>query len=145
MKLALLIVALTGCLGSDHELFGTYETNYDSCDSGRSCVEVTACDATGAILDHGRFSDPTVEGHFAVHVPDGATGVHLLWHQHTFDGRDHVVEGVLDGPVDEDLDLGLIVVSSWPPASATPPDGVARTTTGSQPICREPTDSGPSR
>jgi hypothetical protein len=117
MRHALLIaLILPACAtSSEHTISGTYDTgNYDSPPvyqdgqlTGASVVEITARDAWGDTFDQGTFHDPSIEGSFALTVPDGADKVHLIFVDRTGDG-DHQAEYVVIDPVYDDLDVGTV-------------------------------------
>jgi len=118
MRTVLLSILLAGCTSSEHSIYGIYETNYDSVaisDSGgyssAGVVEVTATDQWGEFLDDAFFRNESIEGPFTVQVPDGSVAVHLKFKQFTSDGANPTIYAIADGPVNGDIDAGLIVIS----------------------------------
>jgi hypothetical protein len=116
MRTVLFTLLLAGCTTNDHAIYGQYLTHccgdgVDLDGGGGTVVEVTASDSRGDLLDDGYFHDETVEGSWTVHVPDGAVSVVLDFKEYTSDGNDHYLEAVADGPVTDDVDAGLIVIS----------------------------------
>jgi len=118
MRHALLIaLVLPACAtSSDHTISGYYDTqSYDSPPvydqngnvTGASVVQITARDAWGDTFDEGTFHDPTVEGSFALSVPDGADKVHLIFVDVGSSGN-RQAEYVVTEPLYSDLDVGTV-------------------------------------
>ncbi|HEX7703992.1 MAG TPA: hypothetical protein VF403_24790 [Kofleriaceae bacterium] len=116
MRLALLLLLASSCTTSgDHAVTGTYLTNYDGVvvnvpngSSGASVVEVTARDQDGYTLDDGYFHSESVSSTFSVIVPNGSINVDVFLKTQTTDGNDRHVEYQIDGPIENDVDLGLV-------------------------------------
>ena len=116
MRLALLLILASSCTTSaDHAVTGTYLTNYDGVvindqngSSGASVVEVIAHDQDGYMIDDGYFHSETVSAPFSVIVPDGSVDVRVLLKTQTTDGNDRHVEYQIDGPIQRDVDLGVV-------------------------------------
>ena len=116
MRLVLLLILASSCTTSaDHAVAGTYLTNFDGVivnvpggSSGGSVVEVTARDQDGNMLDDGYFHSETVESTFTVIVPDGSINVDVVLKTQTTDGNDRHIEYQIDGPIENDVDLGLV-------------------------------------
>ncbi|MEO8841274.1 MAG: hypothetical protein ABI591_22680 [Kofleriaceae bacterium] len=112
MRLALLLILASSCTTSaDHVVSGTYLTNYDGVTvdgAGASVVVVTARDQYGSTLDEGYFHSETVSSTFSLLVPDGSVDVDVFLTTQTTDGNDRHIEYQIDGPIDNDVDLGLV-------------------------------------
>jgi hypothetical protein len=112
MRLVLLLLLASSCTTSgDHAVTGTYLTNYDGVvvdGAGASVVEVTARDQDGYTLDDGYFHSESVESTFSVIVPDGSINVDVFLNTQTTDGNDRHIEYQIDGPIEHDVDLGLV-------------------------------------
>ncbi len=118
--LLLIVLALPACANSsDHTISGQYFVqSFDSPPiygpdgevTGGTVVEVTARDPWGDTFDTGTFHDPTQLGSWALHVPDGAEKVHLIFVERTGDNMDKQTEYVVvePDPVTYDVDTGTI-------------------------------------
>jgi hypothetical protein len=114
---ALLLLATSACMSPSEtvRIRGEYVThNYDSVlvdidDSaggyGAAVLDIAARDEFGT-LDEGTFHSATQNGPFELWVPRGESGVHLLFHQHTYDGNDKRTDYLVLDTLDHDLDVG---------------------------------------
>ncbi|MEO6773825.1 MAG: hypothetical protein ABI467_12535 [Kofleriaceae bacterium] len=115
MRLVVLMIFASSCTtAADHVVSGTYLTNFDGVvvnerdGSTESVVEVTAHDEAGGMLDDGFFHSESVSGPFSVTVPDGSIDVRVLLKSQTTDGNDQHIEYQIDGPIEHDVDLGVV-------------------------------------
>lgn len=112
------ILAIAACTTNDHSISGTYSTNFDGppvilsdgSEVGSSVVRVTVHDADG-VLDDEYFHSDSVVGPFSTTVADALTDVYVNIVQETMDGEHDEVDYLIEGPIDSDVDLGMVVLS----------------------------------
>jgi hypothetical protein len=113
MRFALLLILASSCTtAGDHVASGTYDTNYDGVivddGIGASVVEVKVDNQDGSPVQDLFFHSDSVDGSFTFTVPDGSVNVLVWFDSKTADGKDQHAEYEIDGPVENDVDMGYV-------------------------------------